>query len=843
MTTRTTRQPLNDGWQLTGPDAAKPLTARVPGCVHTDLRRHGLIDDPFAGENEVACRWVAERDWEYRLRFAPGPEILARDEQRLHFHGLDTLATVRLNGRVVLEADNMFRPWACDVRGLLQDGENELHITFHSPVDPALKSGPLRHLEYPADNDQLGKISPFVRKAPYHYGWDWGPALATMGIWRPVELVAWDRWRVRDVTLRPVACTTDAATFALRVDLDVTAPGAFVVEVSEPRRGVLAGQEFTADAPHAGHTIAVVIGDPELWWPRGVGDQPLCDLTVTVREAADPGAMDQRTVRTACRSIELRRETDPAGESFEFVVNGRPVFIKGANMIPAHAFPTEVRPDRYRQLVDAAAWANMNMLRVWGGGIYESDLFYDLCDESGILVWQDFMFACSLYPGHDAFLDSVEAEARFQVRRLQHHPSLALWCGNNEIAQAWHRWGWKDRCPPEMFTRDYRRLFHGVLPRVLAELDPDRPWWPTSPATGDDLPLTEQHLRAGDVHSWDVWHGGDPPTAYDANVGRFMSEYGMQSFPDPLTVEDFLPRDQWPAGGGDGQSFLEHPVLAAHQKSVVGNAQLARYVEGMFGAAPDLETFIHLSQLTQMEAMRLAIEAHRRRQDTCGGTLYWQLNDCWPGPSWSGLDSTGRLKALHYAARRLFDRVLVCFRDDADGVRPVLVHDGPDGVAGILRVRLVTLTGDVLHERFADVTLAPRAVHEGDSLDLATLGRGHDSATICAVAEWIVDGREAGRAHHHPVASKDLALPPAAYETSWSREDGAAVLTVRAASFLKWFFVRPVDMIGHFSDNYVDLLPGEERRLVFHGPRGGGDRLPAIRCLTLNDLIGGPAAL
>ncbi len=835
------RQILNLGWQLLGPESQGWLEARVPGCVHTDLLRHGLIPDPFVAENEADCRWVAERGWEYRLVFVPRPEVLARGRQCLRFLGLDTLAEVRLNGQVMLEADSMYRPWECDVSGQLHPGENQLRILFRSPVDPALKAGPLRHLEYPAENDQLGKVSPFVRKAPYHYGWDWGPALATMGIWQPVELLGWDRWRVRDLSLGPLDCSEQEARFALQLDLEGPSRGPFQVEVREPKRGVLLQQEFTRSELHPDHAFELCLPDPELWWPRGHGAQPLHELTITVREVGRSGPRDQdtvfrRTLRTACRRVELRREQDALGESFVLQVNGRPIFAKGANWIPAHVFPAELEAADYRRLLDAAAWANMNMLRVWGGGYYERDEFYDLCDELGILVWQDFMFACSLYPGHEAFLDSVAAEARHQVQRLKHHPSLALWCGNNEIAQAWNCWGWKDQWPREMFTRDYLNLFHDRLPRVLTQLDPARPYWPTSPAAGNALPEAGQDLGAGDIHYWGVWHGGDPPEAFGDNVGRFMSEYGMQSMPDPLTVRAFLPADDLALESD--QPFLQHPALASHQKSSLGNGRLAQYVEQMFGPARDLETFIHLSQLTQMECLREAVEAHREKLPACAGTLYWQFNDCWPGISWSGIDHAGRWKAMHYAARRLFAPVLVCWRERGQILQPVLVHDGPAAVTGDLDLRLLTFAGDTLWQRSRPLTLESGTVKAGAGADLGELLSGHDPARLCLVAEWSSEGREPSRAHHFFRPLKDLQLPRAKYETAWSRQDGAACLQVRAGSFLKCFFVRTIDRIGHFSDNYVDLMPGEERVFKFEGRQVAGSTFPEVQCLTLNELLG-----
>jgi beta-mannosidase len=436
---------LDQGWEFRQADADQWRPAEVPGCVHTDLLRNELIPDPFYRDNEQDLQWIERADWEYRTRFDLPRDLLERQNLQLVFHGLDTYATVLLNGEQILAADNMFRIWRVDVTSKVGEADNLLEVRFRSPVEQDLPRIGERGYELPAVLDSVN-TSPYTRKAPYHYGWDWGPRFVTSGVWRPVVLEAWDDLRVSDLQVVQREVGKDFARLTLNVEIEAVADGAVDVTVGDDE-GAL--QTVTRHVEvQTGVTVVPVdveIPEPRLWWPNGLGDQPLYRFTATV--AVDGVDKDSASVRTGLRSLELVRKEDEWGESFQFVVNGVPVFAKGANWIPADSFVTRVTRDRYRRLLKSTRDANMNMLRVWGGGIYESDDFYELCDELGIMIWQDFMFACAFYPGDEGFLGNVRQEAVDNIRRLRNHPSIVLWCGNNEVEAFWREWGRTSCCP------------------------------------------------------------------------------------------------------------------------------------------------------------------------------------------------------------------------------------------------------------------------------------------------------------------------------------------------------------------------------------------------------------
>ncbi|MFN2516451.1 MAG: glycoside hydrolase family 2 protein, partial [Pyrinomonadaceae bacterium] len=541
--TRTSKikMPLLTGWQFR--EAAKVAwhTATVPGCVHTDLLNNKLINDPFYRDNEKTLQWIGKTDWEYQTTFKVGPALLGRDRVELIFEGLDTYAEVLLNDVSLLAADNMFRTWRVDCKRLLKAGVNTLRIRFRSPINEVLPIMAKMSYQLPASNDQGEKTSPHTRKAPYQFGWDWGPRFVTSGIWRPIYIEGWNLARVNDLHILPNQVTTDAAKLTAEIEIIAgdNRSARIIVDNLRDKR-VAASRDVSLVAGSNRLKLDFVIPHPALWWPNGLGAHPL--YTFKARLIIGGRLIDQSTARTGVRALKLRQQPDEAGKSFTFEINGVPVFAKGGNWIPADSFPTRITKDKYRQLLSSVRDTNMNMLRVWGGGIYESDDFYDLCDELGILVWQDFMFGCSMYPGDPAFLENVRQEASDNVTRLRNHPSIVIWVGNNEIETAWKHWGWKDQLPSTLWD-DYLKLFHGVLPEVCASLDPSRPYWPSSPSSNlEDDPDSQ---KMGDVHYWQVWHAAAPFREYEKQFPRFMSEYGFQSFPQIETVNTYtVPADR-----------------------------------------------------------------------------------------------------------------------------------------------------------------------------------------------------------------------------------------------------------------------------------------------------------
>ena len=687
--------PIHTGWQFREAGKDTWYSAIVPGCVHTDLLNNKLIEDPFYRDNEQRLQWIGKTDWEYQTTFNVTPEILARNNIELVFEGLDTYANVFLNGESLLNADNMFRTWRADCKRLLKAGANNLRIRFRSPINEVLPLMAKMNYQLPAGNDQGEKTSPHTRKAPYQYGWDWGPRFVTSGVWRPVSLEAWDRARVNDLQiLQKEISVGGPASLAAVIEVESSANGDATIVVDSPTdKTVAVRQEVTLKKGSNRFAFDFTIPRPALWWPNGLGAQPL--YTFKARLLIDGKPIDSTTTRTGLRSVELRQQPDKFGKSFMFVINGVPVFAKGGNWIPADSFPTRISKDKYRQLLTAVRDSNMNMLRVWGGGIYERSDFYELCDEMGILVWQDFMFGCSLYPGDQAFLDNVRQEAIDNVKRLRNHPSIVIWNGNNEIESGWFHWGWKDQLPAKLWD-DYLKLFYGVLPEVCSSLDPSRPYWPSSPSS--NLEDDNQSQKMGDLHYWEVWHASLPFSEYEKQFPRFMSEYGFQSFPQIETVNTYtVPADH----------DIKSPVMMAHQRHPRGNQLIREYMLREYPEPKDFESFLYVSQVLQAEGMKIGAEHLRRIMPHNMGSLYWQINDCWPVASWSSIDYTGRWKALQYYARRFYSDILVSPHQEHENFNVFVVSDRLQAVPAQLNLRLLDFEGNVLWSQRKDISIVP----------------------------------------------------------------------------------------------------------------------------------------
>lgn len=823
---RKQRVDLHSGWQFRQVGTDTFYAAQVPGCVHTDLLANGLIPDPFYRDNEAKLQWIEKEDWEYALQFRVPSELLSRDRIELVCEGLDTYADVELNGAVVLRADNMFRTWRVDVREHLKDGENRLRILFRSPVNEILPRMQNIPFHLPAPNDHGEKTSPYTRKAPYHYGWDWGPRFVTSGIWRPIYLEAWDDATIRSVAIVTAALNDTLARLRADVELEVQDPGPYSIVVSSPE-GSFPPVELSVDLTAGTHTVSIPfqIDRPRLWWPNGYGEQHLYRIRAELKKGED--LLDRTEQRTGLRTVHLCRRADRWGESFEFVVNGIPIFAKGGNWIPADVFLNWISPEKYRWLLESCRDANMNMLRVWGGGVYESDVFYDLCDELGLMVWQDFMFACALYPGDAAFLESVRQEAIDNVKRLRNHPSIVLWCGNNEVETGWFDWGWKDRYPASCWE-DYKRLFHGVLADVVAQYDPQRPYWPSSPSSNlQDRPQSQQ---MGDVHYWMVWHGGLPFEAYLEQHPRFMSEYGFQSFPLLETVKTFAEPRDWD---------IESPVMTVHQKHPRGNRLIRDYMERDWPVPRTFEDFLVMSQIVQAEGIRLGTEHLRRIKPRCMGSLYWQIDDCWPVASWSSIDYTGSWKALHYYARRFYAPVLVSPYVAGDSVRIYVVNDLPKAFRGRLRTVVYDFGGQAIREDVVAVDVGANASREVVRYQVESLLLDSDPKRSVLWCELSSDGQVVSSNTLLFARPKELLLPPAQLRTEVEGGPEEPVVRISSSAFAKAVLLEAPGIEGHFTDNFFDLLPGQAVEVRFR-PRKGPidlDRFrQALRVRSLVDL-------
>jgi beta-mannosidase len=792
-------QSLGGDWLFREASEDKWLPAEVPGGVHTDLLRAGRIADPFAGDEEKRVQWVAESDWVYRKTFEVDGALWAEDRILLVCDGLDTLAEVRLNGRVLGETANMFRQHEWEVTSLLREGDNELRISFGSPVQYITRLQDQRPLRGVLQAIPGGS---YLRKAPCQFGWDWGPQLPPIGIWKELRLEGRSAARLSDVHLRQLH-GEEEVTLSARVVVERWEEDSLRAQVRAPLRVQLRAidpddEMLLAEASVEGdvETVELAIPEPQLWWPNGLGEQPLYEVTVALLASGE--ACDQRSYRVGLRTLELRQEQDEWGESFTFVVNGVPVFAKGSNWIPADAFPTRISDEQLEHLIWSTAATHQNMLRVWGGGFYEEERFYDLCDEYGILVWQDFIFSCSVYPLDDpAFLENVRAEAVENIRRLRHRASLALWCGNNEMEWGWVSWGW-DTADNAVLKEAYDRTFHHLLPEWCAEHDPDHPYWPSSPSSGDPFQDPNRQEK-GDAHYWDVWHGRKPFTAYRDQYPRFMSEFGFQSLPPLETIAAYAEEGDW---------NMTSYIMEHHQRSGSGNGLMVAQMTDTFRMPNDFPSLVYLSMVLQAEGIRYGVEHWRRNRHRVSGTLYWQTNDCWPVASWSSLDYYGRWKALHYAARRFYASLLLSIEDEGTWMSVHVTNDETEAWQGKVRWALETLEGEVVVERLEEVSAAPLASTQVCSLDFVNRVNDENRRDVVFVADlWEGDERIATQVATF-VPNKHLSLVDPELSTTVLLQDDQLVCEVTATSLARFveLSLEGADVV--WSDNYFDVLAG-----------------------------------
>ena len=778
----------------------------MPGCVHTDLRAAGLIPDPFFGTNEAGLQWVGERDWEYRTHFTVPAALRAAEFCDLVADGLDTVATVTLNGHVVARTDNMFIGHRWPVGKRLRRGPNELRVRFASAEAYVRQQRadftPPREFCDPVGNAVR------MRKQPSQFGWDWAPRLVSAGIWRDLRVEAWDVNRLEGVHLSQRHGADGRVEVVVAPRL--ARPGKFIaISVVCSLRG-----RELARVESNGGSVVLPIAQPELWWPAGQGGQPLYDLTISAKGAvgADLVVLHRRI---GLRTIVLDRHADQWGESFQFVVNGRPVFLKGANWIPAHSFVATLTREHYARDLTSAVEAHMNCVRLWGGGIYESPDFYALCDELGLLVWHDFMFACALYPSDAAFLRSVRAEAEYQVRRLQHHACLALWCGNNELVQLNAEFLKKDAA----LMRGYVKLFHELLPEVVARCDGATSYWPTSEWRGTFETGHALGEKSGDSHYWDVWHARRPVKDYEKWAFRFCSEFGMQSYSSAATNATFCP-------AADRNLF--GPAMENHQKNALGNQVILDYVARRYRYPRAQEGLIYLSQLNQAYCMQVGVEHCRRLTPRCMGALYWQLNDCWPAASWSSIEFTGRWKALHYAARRFNAPALASIHVPGDETMAIgnthtstvneahffTVCDAPAAVSGELRWELRRLDGARVLTGRKRVRLQPGQSVRHKTLNLRKEIATHARDQLYLRLALVVDGQTVSEQTAFLAAPRFLSLPKARIQTVvFMPSPTEATLTFASAVFQH---AVEFDLAGQdyrADDNFFDLYPNEPRTI------------------------------
>ena len=648
---------LLNNWKFSqeGDSIWKP--ASIPGTVQTDLLNLGEIPHPFIGTNEDSIQWISKKNWSYKTPVSVTEETLLKSKHFLRFEGLDTYADIYLNDQFLLKTNNAFRSWEVDVSDVLKL-ENELKIILNST--DSIEKTEAEKLDYKLPESPRV----FTRKPQYQYGWDWGPTVKTMGITKDIALVSYDKIRFKSVFLKTNSISEAKAEISAELIIHTQVQEEVIVQITNNDTQEIFESIITVIPEKQEYKVPFSIKNPKLWWTHNLGNPYLYNIDV---ELLNKGIQKTSfTKKLGIRSIELVTDKDSIGESFYFKLNNKPVYMKGANYIPQNVFLPEVDQGNYLKLINDVVDSNMNMLRVWGGGVYEDNFFYQLCDAKGILVWQDFMFACAMYPGDEFFLENVKQEAIENIKSLRQHPSIALWCGNNEISEGWHRWGWKDgktKAQQQKIWKGYDAVFNQILPQVVESLHSSVAYWESSPKFGRG---DKRYLFEGDAHDWWVWHDGYPFEHFEEKAPRFMSEFGFQSFPSYEAIQYFSEEDS---------IDINHPSFNNHQKHTRGFSLIKEYMELDFPVPVNGDDYVYMSQVLQAYGMTKGIYAHRRAKPYNMGTLYWQLNDCWPAVSWSSIDGLGNWKALQYQAKKAFENVIISTTQTEKNVAIYIVND------------------------------------------------------------------------------------------------------------------------------------------------------------------------
>lgn len=795
---------LNDcNWTFKNKSDSLWHPAKVPGTIHTDLLENKLIPDPFFGTNEKGLQWIDSGSWQYQCFFDISPNEFAKNHIELQFKGLDTYASVYLNDRLIQVADNMFRSWTIDIKQQAIPGKNKLTIVFESAV---LKGKELANkLRYTLPGEE--KV--FTRKAQYQYGWDWGPRFVTCGISQSVLLTCWNKARLVSIQSIQKTLNDTIAELQFKCEIESDIDNSIFISISNT---IPAHAPFTklakvhAKKGIAKYTIDYNIQKPKRWWCNGLGKANLYTFNFALDD--NNTQLDSKQITIGLRTIELVNEKDSLGSSFYFKLNGKSVFMRGANYIPQDNFIPRLNNEAYKTIIKNAADANMNMLRVWGGGIYVREAFYEECDKNGILVWQDFMFACAMYPGDSNFIHNIEAEAKEQVQRLRNHPCIALWCGNNEINEGWQNWGWQkqynySKKDSTEIADNNTYIFDHLIKDIVIYNDGSRPYWTTSPSIGWGH---NESYTNGDSHYWGVWWGMEPFEKYKSKTGRFVSEYGFQSMPNISTL------GKVGLFKNNSQNEIDSAVLKAHQKHPKGYETITAYMLRDYKLPKNnIEHFDYISQLLQAEGMRIAIESHRRKKPYCMGTLYWQLNDCWPVTSWSTIDYYNNYKASHYQVIRSYKNVILSVTEEKDSIYIFAISDQLQNIEkAALSIRLATLAGQEQWSQIIAVTIEANSSKAIVALPKDIL-KGNDLNNLYLNSTLTIPGIDWLKASsiHYFVKPKALNLRKANYIIKENNCGSAQCFTIKADALMKNVRIKIDDVETNLSENYIDVLPND----------------------------------
>lgn len=825
---------LDKGWTFCMDGSNEWYPASVPGTVHSDLLDNGLIENPFYGKNEEKIKWIEDKDWMYTTSFNIESNLLKKySNARLVFDGLDTFAEVILNGISIMHTDNMFISWEKEVMDAVKPGKNTITVKFTSPIKAVRDIYEETGINYPADNDRDKiHLSVYARKAPYHYGWDWGIRMVGCGIWRPVKIVFYNKFRIDDAYTRTQELTSEKAKLLTELTI-YNESGKTVddvnVDVYASKDGQMVAKSYNTFKLGKGtnkFSIPIEIIYPQIWQPNGWGIQHLYDMEICITRKGKK--IDVKKYRTGIRTIEFVNDEDELGRNFYFKVNGNPMFAKGTNYIPQDIILTNVSMEDYKRLFKDMKEANMNMVRIWGGGTYEDELFYELADQYGILVWQDFMFACSAYPGDQAFLDNIRKEAEYNIKRLRNHPSLALWCGNNEIYEGLKYWGWNRRYDEKTFEKmknDYNTIFRDILPGSVHEFDSQRSYIHTSPDSANwGRPSTQTY---GDIHYWGIWYGNEMFDAMDTLNLRFVSEFGFESFPEMKTIKSFA---------GEEDMYIDSDVMRHRQKSSIGNELIKDYMQNYYRIPDNFDDFVYIGQLLQGHGISYGIETNRRQRPVCMGSLYWQLNDSWPAISWSAIDYYKNKKALYYRSRDAFSPLLASAYISKDSIDIYAVSDFLEPLENVtMIIEIQDFNGKIFKSIYKDCIIKPNTSQKIFSTDKNDLLGGCRENEVVMIMKFINNGKTIFQGHKYFVVPKYLSLPRPELVKEISTDGNEIVLKLKTDVLAKDVFIEIPSQGADFSDNFFDMMAGESKIIRIKGDNIRKEDIENIRIRTLTD--------
>lgn len=818
---------LDEDWKFRKVgDTSNWMPATVPGCVQTDLMALQIIPDPFYADNEKTIQWIEREDWEYMASFKVSNKILHKDFIELNFEGLDTYAAIYLNGEYLGTTENMFVNYRFPVKDKIKHGLNNIYIHFYSTQLQAQKLNANSEIAYPP-NERV-----WARKAQYQFGWDWGPRIMTTGIWKPVFIEAWDIGRINSFYINTVYANNDSAKFYAAYDYELNKEQSIKLKLTNLTTNQIIQTKYISEPRFTGR-IYDTIRQPALWWCNGLGDPNVYQFELKISKGWR--TIDKKYINAGIRTIEFIDDRHKSG-AFYFKLNGRPVFAKGANMIPLNSFPSSVTYNDFRKLLTESAKMNMNMVRVWGGGIYEDDAFYSICDSLGIMVWQDFMFACAMYPLNELnYKNNISDEIAHQFNRLKVHPSIALWCGNNEILEGWQNWGWQsdssvsEEHKYKIYT-NYSDWFDVNIPTELKLNAADEiNYHASSPSIGWGHP---ESLLSGDCHYWGVWWGNEPFENYNLKIPRFMSEYGFQGMPSYRSFKKFIPENYLT---GTTENILSNPAIKNHQKHPVGDETINAYMQRTYLVPANFEDYIYVSQLLQANGMKTAIEAHRRNMPYCMGSLFWQMNDCWPVTSWSAVDYYGERKASYYTVKDKYKSAMISTITENDSLKIYFVNDGNQNFNATAIVKFAETNGNIISYAIAQLNAASNASVLLYAEPLQVVLNGADSSKLFCYAYVMKKDSVLAENFYYFTEIKNLSLQLPVTDIIVSEKQNRIILL--SQNLVKNIYLYTDESELKLSDNFFDLFPGVQKVITIEGECPPG-LISSLKYKCLNTIYG-----